>query len=191
MHYKQLCGLLLCMVIAMGCGKQASQADKQQPATQPAAEGSQAQKTPPPSAPSKLAVGERPEPARSEPAKSSSDGDFRPPMPPQPPSEPARTGVGQLGSEIADGPLGTPVKALFRVQETLAFMRLKQPMEIYRAIHGHYPKSHEEFFEEIVKRNNIRLPPLPEGTRYLYDAQMAAEMSSYDVDNPPLRVVRQ
>ena len=29
--------------------------------------------------------------------------------------------------------------------------------------------SHEEFMEKIVQANNIRLPELPEGHRYLYD----------------------
>jgi|GEM_PF-961035 len=197
MHYKQLSILLLCLLlcvaIAAGCGKQPPAGEQSQapPKTSPADSQSQ-QPDSPPRDPAQAAGQGKTQPIVLEKPKPPADDDFRPPMPPQtPPGEPAKPGVGQLGAEIADGPLGTPVKALFRAQETLAFMRLKQPMELYRAIHGHYPKTHEEFFEEIVKKNNIRLPPLPEGTRYLYDAQMAAEMSSYNIDDPPLRVVRE
>ncbi len=198
MHCKLLVALL-CLAIVAGCGKPPSEAEKPQATAQTGTEASAVPQTSPsPQQASQQAPQQASQPseAQTQPpqmatAKPAAQDDFRPPMPPQPSGEPARPGVGQLGIEIADGPLGTPVKALFGVQESLAFMRLKQPMEIYRAIYGHYPKSHEEFFKEIVQKNNIRLPPLPPGTRYLYDAQMAAEMSSYDVDNPPLRVVKE
>jgi len=111
---------------------------------------------------------------------------------PEPPGEsarvPAKPGVGEKGRDIEHGPVGTPIKALFQVKEILDFARVAQAMEFYKAVYGHYPKTHEEFMREIVEKNDITLPKLPAGSRYAYDAEKAAKMSSYDAEDPPLLV---
>jgi len=105
--------------------------------------------------------------------------------------EPAKVGVGQQGSGIQPGPVGTPIKALFGVKERLVFdVQIAGAMKLYRATNGHYPKSQQEFDARIIKENSIQLPRLPPGAEYVYDPKRAAEMTDYDPDDPPLRVER-
>jgi len=105
--------------------------------------------------------------------------------------EPAKVGVGEQGSGIKAGPVGTPIKALFGVKERLVFdVQIAKSMQLYRAINGHYPKSQQEFETKIIKENLIQLPPLPPGAKYVYDAKRAADMTDYDPDDPPLMVER-
>jgi hypothetical protein len=42
-------------------------------------------------------------------------------------------------------------------------------MDLFKATEGRAPKDHAEFMQRIVKENNIKLPELPEGDRYMYD----------------------
>jgi hypothetical protein len=105
-----------------------------------------------------------------------------------PASRPATPGVGRQGRDYATGPVSTPVQALWTTRQRLALLQLVQPMNLYRVEHGHFPKTHEEFMEKIVRAYGIQLPELPEAERYVYDAERAAAMSSYDPDDPPLRV---
>jgi len=105
--------------------------------------------------------------------------------------EPAKVGVGEQGSGIQPGPVGTPIKALFSVKQRLVFdVQIAKTMKLYRATNGHYPKSQQEFETKIIKENSIHLPPLPPGAKYVYDAKRAAEMTDYDPDDPPLMVER-
>ena len=79
---------------------------------------------------------------------------------------------------------------MFRTKERIAFNLQVQPaMQLYKAVHGRFPPSEEEFFSEIIEKNGIKLPELPAGQRYLYDTRRAASMRVYDADDPPLRVV--
>jgi len=102
---------------------------------------------------------------------------------------PAKPGVGAKGRGYGTGPVATPVAALFSVRERLALMSIAQPMNSYKADKGHFPKSHEEFWKEIIEKHFIKLPPLRPGQRYVYDPEKAAKMVSYDIDDPPLMVV--
>jgi len=117
-----------------------------------------------------------------------------PPPPPPPPAspettyEPATVGVGAKGQGYEPGPITTPIRAMFRVEQMLAFSMIKQPMDFYEIQHGHFPKTQEEFMKEIIEKYDITLPELPAGKRYFYDAEKAASMSHYDVDDPPLMV---
>jgi hypothetical protein len=48
--------------------------------------------------------------------------------------------------------------------------QIKQAVELYRANNdGEYPKTHQEFMENVIKPNNIRLPTLPYYQEYSYD----------------------
>ena len=97
-------------------------------------------------------------------------------------------GVGRKGHGYGTGPIATPVASYFRTKERLAFMQVAQPMNMYHALNGHFPKTHEEFMEEVIRKNHLKLPELPAGKRYVYDAEKAAKMSQYDPNDPPLMV---
>ncbi len=42
-------------------------------------------------------------------------------------------------------------------------------VNLFQATNDRYPKDYEEFMEQIIKANNIRLPVLPGGKKYQYD----------------------
>lgn len=85
----------------------------------------------------------------------------------------ADVGVGKKGASLQQpGILTTPVFAYFRSQEQMAFrIQVPQALNLFEAEHGYKPRSHEEFWQEIIVKNNIRLPELPPGHRYVYDPQ--------------------
>ena len=80
----------------------------------------------------------------------------------------AKAGVGKEGQTLKgrDGPLLTPVNAYFSAKQKVVFdIQIPKAMGLYEALNGHAPKSHREFMRGIV----IKLPPLPDGHRYIYD----------------------
>jgi hypothetical protein len=82
----------------------------------------------------------------------------------------AQVGVGKAGHYEGDGPVVTPIATYFRMKEAISFtIQIPHAMNLYKAMEGHAPKTHEEFMEKIIKPNGIKLPELPEGERYLYD----------------------
>jgi hypothetical protein len=82
----------------------------------------------------------------------------------------AAVGVGRKGRGYGDGMVTTPVATLFAVKEKLAFeIMIPHALELYKLTEGHAPETHEEFMEKIVKFNQIQLPALPPGHRYVYD----------------------
>lgn len=102
------------------------------------------------------------------------------PPPPPPPTETAKTpntiekkadvGVGKRGRGYGKGVIVTPVATLFAVRERVVFtIQIPEAMKLFKATEDRIPKSHEEFMEQIIKANNIRLPDLPDGDRYMYD----------------------
>ncbi len=86
----------------------------------------------------------------------------------------AETGVGKEGQTLKgkEGVLITPVKALFDTKQRVVFeMQIPQAMNLYKAEKGYPPKTEEEFMSQIIEFNNIQLPELPAGQRYVYDAE--------------------
>lgn len=85
----------------------------------------------------------------------------------------AEAGVGKKGQSLEgeSGVLVTPVKALFKVEQKLLFNQITQAMNFYKATNGNFPKSQEDFDTHIVKANNLKLPELPAGQKYVYDPQ--------------------
>lgn len=82
----------------------------------------------------------------------------------------AEVGVGAKGQGYGEGLVSTPAGAYFRTKERIAFdIQIKHAMNLFKAMENRAPKSHEEFMEKIVRANNIALPELPEGHRYVYD----------------------
>ena len=120
-----------------------------------------------------------------------------PPPPPPPPQEntvreAVQPGVSGKGEGLGPGPISTPISVYFRVPERLVFnVLIPQAMNMYKAEHERFPKTHEEFMQKIIADNGIALPELrsPE-ERYVYDPQKAARQSQYDTDAPPLLIER-
>jgi len=85
----------------------------------------------------------------------------------------AVAGVGKKGKKLEkhNGPLATPVKALFRTRQKLIFMKVDQALRLYQAEFGFFPKSQDVFMEKIIRANNIELPELPTDQRYEYDPE--------------------
>jgi hypothetical protein len=44
-------------------------------------------------------------------------------------------------------------------------------VKLYQAEHGHFPKTPEDFMRDIIEAQNVELPELPAGHRYVYDPQ--------------------
>ncbi|WP_347244572.1 hypothetical protein [Thermogutta sp.] len=98
----------------------------------------------------------------------------------------ADVGVGQKGSSLQPGFLTTPVYVYFRSQEHMAFrIQVPQALQLFEAEHGRKPESHEEFWREIIEKNNIQLPRLPPGHRYVYDPQRGELMVEVPAGSPP------
>ncbi len=53
--------------------------------------------------------------------------------------------------------------------EKIAGMGVTRALELFRATHDRYPKSHKEFMDKIVKQNGLKLPMLRTNRRYAYD----------------------
>ncbi|MBX7167940.1 MAG: hypothetical protein K1X74_16520 [Pirellulales bacterium] len=84
--------------------------------------------------------------------------------------EAARVGVGAKGNDLDPGLLTTPVKTYFTAQELIAFdVQVPQALQLFKATNGRSPESEDEFMQQVIKANNIELPTLPAGHRYVYD----------------------
>ncbi len=64
-----------------------------------------------------------------------------------------------LGGLEAYGPLAEKVTKL----------SIDHHLNIFNAAQGRFPKDHDEFMREIIKKNNLQLPKLPGGSKYEYD----------------------
>lgn len=91
---------------------------------------------------------------------------------------PAGVGVGRRGRSLDQFQSGVqrviaePAKSLFATRERIVFnITIPHAMQLYQAEHGYLPRSHEEFMRDIIEANQIRLPELPAGHRYVYDPQ--------------------
>lgn len=84
----------------------------------------------------------------------------------------ADVGVGKRGRNLGQGVVATPIAAYFAAKEQIAFrVQIPEAMKLYKATNGNAPKTHDEFMQEIIKANNIVLPDLPAGHKYLYDPE--------------------
>ncbi|MGI8981441.1 MAG: hypothetical protein ACR2FY_19620 [Pirellulaceae bacterium] len=95
------------------------------------------------------------------------------------PAEPAQTvqvkagvGSGKKGRSLDkhEGIIVTPAKTLFAAKEKIKFeIEIPKALQLFDALEGRGPSTHEEFMEKVIKAYNVELPELPEGHRYLYD----------------------
>ena len=100
---------------------------------------------------------------------------------PAPPMERvvAEAGVGKKGQSLKNdtGMVVEPVKQLIRFEQKAVFdIQIKQALELYKGSTGEYPKTHEEFMENVIKANSIQLPELPAGQKYIFDPEQAQLM---------------
>ncbi len=114
---------------------------------------------------------------------------------PDEPDEGDRTGktsIRKNGEGYGRGPVSTPIAAYFSAKERIALIQIAHAMNLYRATNERFPESHEEFMKEIInnKHGALKLPELPEGAEYVYDAEKAAEMNHCDPNDMPLIVKR-
>jgi len=109
------------------------------------------------------------------------------PPPPAPPAEPVRekaqAGVGIKGRSLQGGGyLSATFAAKFQIEQKLVFDQITHAMNLYEAEHGEKPKSHEEFMDKIIGFNQIKLPKLPDGDRYVYDPERGELMVEHPVE---------
>ena len=99
-----------------------------------------------------------------------------PPPPPQPvvmEQVKAEKGVGIKGRSL-DGESGivvTPVKALFGAKEEIAFIQFLSQYRIYNALNDDIPKDFDDLTAKVIDPYMIKLPLLPEGHKYVWDAE--------------------
>lgn len=84
----------------------------------------------------------------------------------------AETGVGAKGRDYGGGVITEPVRQYFRVPQMAVFdIQIPHAMNLYKALHDNKgPASHDEFMKEIIEANQLKLPNLPPGEKYVYDA---------------------
>ena len=86
----------------------------------------------------------------------------------------AQKGVGIAGRSLDphEGTVVTSVKTLFTVRERIIFeAQIPEALKLFKASNGQGPKSHDEFMTQIIEANQIRLPELGQGQRYIYNPQ--------------------
>jgi hypothetical protein len=106
-----------------------------------------------------------------------------PAAPPEPAREKAQAGVGVKGRSLQGGGyLSATFAARFQAEQRLIFGQIEHAMNLYEAEHGEKPKSHDEFMARIIGFNQIQLPKLPEGDRYVYDPQRGELMVEHPVE---------
>ncbi len=88
-------------------------------------------------------------------------------------AEPGVTGKADFAKDGANSimsPITVPVGEYFQARDRAAFdMQIPKAMQLYKAMNGKAPATHEEFMSKIVDENSIILPQLPDGRSYLYD----------------------
>lgn len=86
----------------------------------------------------------------------------------------AERGVAAAGRSLDEhaGLLVTPAKAYFSVRERAVFdIQVPEALKLFKATNGNGPRSHDEFMAQVIEANQIQLPELPDGQRYVYDPQ--------------------
>ena len=84
----------------------------------------------------------------------------------------AEVGVGEQGRGYGGGIITEPLRQRFRIQHQLMFLQVDQALKLFKAQEDRSPNSHEEFMKKIIKPNQLALPKLPQGHRYVYDPEL-------------------
>lgn len=70
-----------------------------------------------------------------------------------------------------DDPYFYALQAYRPAVEQIMKSHVLHAINLFHAEHDRYPKDHAEFMKEIIQKNNIKLPVLPEGYKYKYDVE--------------------
>ncbi|MDR2170807.1 MAG: hypothetical protein LBP59_11745 [Planctomycetaceae bacterium] len=75
------------------------------------------------------------------------------------------------GEKSVMAPILVPLGTYWRASEMTTYnIKIPKAMQMYKANHENKaPATHEEFMEEIIKKEMIKLPQLPPGHKYIYD----------------------
>jgi len=85
--------------------------------------------------------------------------------------------VGSTGkaewADSAEKPMSiitVPLTTYFRAHELEVFrIQIPMAMKFYQADNGRYPQTQEEFVRDIIEANQIKLPVLRDGDKYVYN----------------------
>jgi hypothetical protein len=84
----------------------------------------------------------------------------------------AEAGVGIQGQSLESGSMITqPAKTYFSAKQNIVFIQVEQALQLYKASTDSVPQSTEEFMEKVIQPNSIKLPELPRGHEYVFDAE--------------------
>jgi len=87
----------------------------------------------------------------------------------------AEAGVGAKGRSLdayQGGVLVTPAKAFFQAKERIAFeAQFKHQYDLYKAMDGKVPEDYADLKAKVLDPYQIKLPPLPQGHKYVWDPQ--------------------
>jgi hypothetical protein len=92
--------------------------------------------------------------------------------------------VGTKGKDYGGGIYTEPLAQRWRIPDRLVLQQVEYALKLFNATEGRYPTSHEEFMEKIVRGNNLKLPSLPLGQRYLYLPETHELMVEREVPAP-------
>ena len=99
----------------------------------------------------------------------------------------AEAGVGKKGRGYGGGILTEPIHVKFLVEQRIIFeIQVPKAMQLYKALNNRAPRSHDEFMKVIIKENQISLPPLPPGDRYVYVPESEELMVELSKDYMPV-----
>ena len=77
---------------------------------------------------------------------------------------------GKYKSSLIKSAMGN-ARAYGSAVENIEVPRVNQLLEMHRATTGEYPKTYQEFMDEIIFKNNHKLTMLPHGSSYQYDVK--------------------
>jgi hypothetical protein len=86
-------------------------------------------------------------------------------------AEAGATGRGNYGSGFGGGMGTTALSTYVRVQEKAGYLQVEQALNLYKATNGELPKTEDEFWNKVIKANQITLPKLEEGAKHVYDVE--------------------
>jgi hypothetical protein len=86
------------------------------------------------------------------------------------PEKAKQAGAAPAPRQLSKDPFRVYGNAYTSILGQASISQITQAVEFYRANNdGQYPKTQEEFMENVIKPNNIRLPVLPRNRKYVYD----------------------
>ena len=68
-------------------------------------------------------------------------------------------------------PITAGLEAYGPALEKISKLHIQHAMDLYKAENDRFPKDYDEFMTVIIKANNIELPVLPGGLKYMYDEE--------------------